>query len=668
MTALGDPVPLGSARVVPSSTTGGSRHATSNTKHTKKNCELRGCFKSKQARALPRAASCHRSSSTLPALWARARPRVFRGLKGFRKALCEVVSSTLLGGGAIMESTESRFAHLLQPIRELTKNWDVDVASQLNDYLDELEEMCITFDGGKTRLNFAEAALLIQGSACIYSKKVELLHNLVFQTLEFISEKNKKRSKEAEPEESGESRMTSKRDDDTEDIFSPLDLDQTENENRSAFSTAVVVPPLPPEALIPPESQEKQKLPLISVKGEVLCSQKDFRINLFFPGQGGVVLLTLRSGVEPGPRPAPFLLQDSCGDASMDADIPPEEVLDCPAEDRQDQDPEQHVDRNQARNHVREIRQLLADGRPHQDAPPTANVWTLHDPHAVLGPDKPFKTGRCYRVPNGLDEGGKRKRRCPCPLQDFRSWLRGTCGPAENKLKGGPTFTDLNDIYLKTLKDKIRTRRRINRRAGVVMSEDELRRTFLQPQEGEEPADAFRDADMFGGQDVLSEEEEFSPEDPAGGGGAQHFSADGEADELSYEDLVKLRVEQLVAHSRGYTQETALSRRVKDWEDQIGPELLLQEQRPPFSIHEYGDRITTALSGVGRRRMFSSIVRGQDSVEVCKFLLASLQLANDYTVEIQNSAGLEESLDTMSLTLISTLRATDRFQNLQGSS
>ena len=37
-----------------------------------------------------------------------------------------------------MESTESRFAHLLQPIRELTKNWDVDVASELNDYLEEV--------------------------------------------------------------------------------------------------------------------------------------------------------------------------------------------------------------------------------------------------------------------------------------------------------------------------------------------------------------------------------------------------------------------------------------------------------------------------------------------------------------------------------------------------
>lgn len=35
----------------------------------------------------------------------------------------------------------------------------------------QLDEMSITFDGGIT-LNFAEAALLIQGTACIYSKKV----------------------------------------------------------------------------------------------------------------------------------------------------------------------------------------------------------------------------------------------------------------------------------------------------------------------------------------------------------------------------------------------------------------------------------------------------------------------------------------------------------------
>ena len=30
---------------------------------------------------------------------------------------------------------EARFGHLLQPIRDLTKNWDVDIAHYLEEYL-----------------------------------------------------------------------------------------------------------------------------------------------------------------------------------------------------------------------------------------------------------------------------------------------------------------------------------------------------------------------------------------------------------------------------------------------------------------------------------------------------------------------------------------------------
>jgi condensin-2 complex subunit H2 len=44
----------------------------------------------------------------------------------------------------------------------LAQNWNIDVAKDLEDYLDELEHIQISFDGGKTSLNFAEAALLIQ--------------------------------------------------------------------------------------------------------------------------------------------------------------------------------------------------------------------------------------------------------------------------------------------------------------------------------------------------------------------------------------------------------------------------------------------------------------------------------------------------------------------------
>lgn len=36
----------------------------------------------------------------------------------------------------------------------------------------QLDQICISFDNGKTTMNFVEAALLIQGSACIYSRKV----------------------------------------------------------------------------------------------------------------------------------------------------------------------------------------------------------------------------------------------------------------------------------------------------------------------------------------------------------------------------------------------------------------------------------------------------------------------------------------------------------------
>jgi hypothetical protein len=88
---------------------------------------------------------------------------------------------------------ESRFSELLNPIRDLAKNWDIDLAHSLEEYLEELGQ--VRFQGGpggnagqgEGGLNFAEAALLIQGSAAVYSRKVEYLHALVFQALSHIS-------------------------------------------------------------------------------------------------------------------------------------------------------------------------------------------------------------------------------------------------------------------------------------------------------------------------------------------------------------------------------------------------------------------------------------------------------------------------------------------------
>lgn len=88
-----------------------------------------------------------------------------------------------------LNGVESRFAHLLKPIRDLQDNFNIDLAHELEEYLDQLENAQFAFENAAGKngfVDFAEAALLIQGSTCVYSKKVEYLYNLVYQALEAV--------------------------------------------------------------------------------------------------------------------------------------------------------------------------------------------------------------------------------------------------------------------------------------------------------------------------------------------------------------------------------------------------------------------------------------------------------------------------------------------------
>ncbi|KAK4534163.1 hypothetical protein CDCA_CDCA01G0188 [Cyanidium caldarium] len=75
-----------------------------------------------------------------------------------------------------------RAAKLLRPIRELAENWSVDVAAELETCLAELEAMA---SDGEYR--FAEAALVVHGSAQVYCRKVEHLYQLVFRALDLVA-------------------------------------------------------------------------------------------------------------------------------------------------------------------------------------------------------------------------------------------------------------------------------------------------------------------------------------------------------------------------------------------------------------------------------------------------------------------------------------------------
>ncbi len=62
---------------------------------------------------------------------------------------------------ATVKSSEgtSRFASLLQPLRDLADNWNIDIARELEQYIDLLEDATFTVGDGPQKLNFAEGLL-----------------------------------------------------------------------------------------------------------------------------------------------------------------------------------------------------------------------------------------------------------------------------------------------------------------------------------------------------------------------------------------------------------------------------------------------------------------------------------------------------------------------------
>lgn len=97
--------------------------------------------------------------------------------------------------------------HEVHAERDLESNWEVDLAKKLEEYLLKICSGEITSEEeGHIPVNFAEAALLLQGSIQVYSRKVEYLYTLVLRALEFLSHKRQQDhidGTSVQPEENG---------------------------------------------------------------------------------------------------------------------------------------------------------------------------------------------------------------------------------------------------------------------------------------------------------------------------------------------------------------------------------------------------------------------------------------------------------------------------------
>ncbi|XP_060698759.1 condensin-2 complex subunit H2 [Hemiscyllium ocellatum] len=604
-----------------------------------------------------------------------------------------------------MEDVESRFTHLLQPIRELTKNWEIDVASQLGEYLEELDQICISFDDGKTTMNFAEAALLIQGSACIYSRKVEYLHSLVFQALDLISNKKRNQKATSIAADGTDNDVSLANDKDWEflsldDIECPSKTNIDLQEDHS--SSVVNIIPLTPMALVPLEEIEKKNNPLLSRRGEILGSRKDFRMNTCTPHVTGAFMLELAS-VSPmsylhrqqqgntkynrndlqnvqkdigmdnsdSQTPVPVLnFLDEGGPTGIDVDNGDADGSFVPLYTEGDL-VQEHITKQTAeagnQGYVLRKRDPAVPGKMHTKE--VFDPWRSLDPFEAAQ-DKPFKKGIHFIIPSRVDiTGGKRKRKTFVKQKDFGKWFSETYygGWSETKnRKRGPTFADLEVLYWQNMKDRLKAQRKhqqmmIALRGRVIEEldveagnmEEELNDLQEQAEDHLDNDGVEDDYDINLDQEADAAQDNYSP---------PNLEPIGETGSVSYEELVRRNVDLFIANSQKYAQETALSLRVRDWEEKIGPRLEEQDERAAFDIHDYGVRIMDAFDYIRQRRSFASIVAGKEAFEVCRYMLATLQLANDYTVDIWQKEGLFESVDTMELTLLTKIRAHERFR------
>ncbi|XP_012656658.1 condensin-2 complex subunit H2 isoform X1 [Otolemur garnettii] len=595
-----------------------------------------------------------------------------------------------------MEDVEARFAHLLQPIRDLTKNWEVDVAAQLGEYLEELDQICISFDEGKTTMNFIEAALLIQGSACVYSKKVEYLYSLVYQALDFISGKRRAKQLSSVPEDRASGDASSGDPLEAEDEFLSLDdfPDSRANvdlKNEQAPSEVLTVPLLP-MALVAPDEMEKNSYPLCSRQGETLASRKDFRMNTCTPHPRGAFMLepVAVSPMEPmdARRAEEQLMEVSmCRSPvlvfgfSQEPGTSPEGPM--PSGRGEDEDAEEREELLEAAapkaplesKEPRSLQQSTALPRkyllreregalePVSRLKETPDPWQSLDPFDSLD-SKPFKKGRPYCVPPCVEEapGHKRKRKGTTKLQDFHQWyLAAYTDHADSRRprRKGPSFADMEALYWEHVREQLETLRKLQRRE---MGKQWLPRVEegLWPLEEDRLEESLEDLGAAAG-DFLDPEGYV---DPGGTSPREDAALDTEAMpvSLSYEELVRRNVELFIASSQKFVQETELSQRVRDWEGMVLPLLQEQEQHVPFDIHTYGDQMVSRFPQLNEWCPFAELVAGQPAFEVCRSMLASLQLANDYTVEIAQQPGLETAVDTMTLRLLTHQRAHKRFQ------
>lgn len=571
------------------------------------------------------------------------------------------------------QEIEQRYANLLTPIRDLTKNWEVDIAAYLDQYLEELSQVSVTYQAGEATINFTQAAFLIQGSACVYGKKVEYLYGLVNQMAGKISH-----GSIPDQEAQGtakESNATSHRHKKDYGFTMHEDMELAENlddlpgplssRGASARKSQLKRQRRVPLALVIFEEDKHTRL--FDLKGDLVGFKVDYGLhNMPRQSSGGLKAVLCGLEHEHATTEIPRLEHSDvpdpagCNGCSISDDSPMASPLRADSPDMMPPCTDIGAfEECAAKSDMMEEEIPLPPPRLSSCAKrePVKEeiiivVKRFYDPMEDHKENKPIKVRRRTKK-RSLDQDGSTTNDAE-PIVPF-IWAKEGQYPKlfakEMELKKSgevpPGAERLVKKALQAMKDMGKSNHLMDKQGFEDAPQEVLDGADAivdAPCCDSEPEDKDLDLVDFGGAD-------YPPDDtPAPGAAATEDSSEKD----SYEKLVHSYLQEFQEPLTDF-QLSDLQTRVAEWETRIRPLLDEEEKREAFDIRTYCGRLLEHFGeGPAKQTLrFQKVCEGRPTWEVPRYFASSLQLANNYNVELSTDGILEKGMDTLELTLLS---------------
>ncbi|XP_049363815.1 condensin-2 complex subunit H2 isoform X2 [Solanum verrucosum] len=562
--------------------------------------------------------------------------------------------------------------HTVQPLRDLESNWGVDLAKNLEEYLLKICSGEITSknydDGHHLSVNFAEAALLLQGSVQVYSRKVEYLYSLVVHALEFITKKSEPdlpASGSAQADENGLPVANHEEDDPfwvSEEI--PVEAKNMLDDTvcRDSFTQFVKAP-----------------ANLVVLEGDCLDVTGD-------AGELESYLLATCDLYRD------FILLDACDSVTVDGFLDSENIagkglnnsskgsslkskyhksFSSPTGLSGGAGNKSSARKNQDAN-------LYQSPRGHEFDPGNLN----NDPFSSDIPDN-IDDAHGYSEPRDLDDSDDEDPWKPLnPHEPGNLKVKSYKKVKSNRRQGvvsrklaslatefplarlhGTINTDLNEMWERrccAMNKQVDAQSpppfeklRESLLHGVNNDYDD----FYTPNEKNEDND-YDSADHDFGPPDFDMPENADMNNNATPHGEKHDNCgplfDREAHEdlngqENLEDLCRSHLDSLLANLAETEKQTELAARVSTWKQRIDQNLEEQESHPPFDIHEYGARVLNKLSLEENDKStmsFSDVVKGLEKHDIARTFSALLQLVNNGDVALERGDVCESTCYT----------------------